>query len=86
MQALIAEHADYLQRWFQLGVDMDPCELRARVEAAEAEAARSRSSGAPGKGGRLLYLPGCEPSGGQDDGTARGVLSCGAQGFGDRAK
>lgn len=65
MDKLVAEQADFLRRWFELGAAMKPAELRARVEEEEARAL----DGAQHRG-LVLYLPDGHAEGGQNHGTA----------------
>lgn len=74
MDKIIAEQADYLRRWFELGVAMDPAALRVRVEQEE-ERCQCSAAALGVDQGRVLYLPGCEPDGGKDYGPPGGVLA-----------
>lgn len=62
---LIADHVDYLRRWFALGAALSPAALRTQVEAMEATALQELE---PARG-LVLYLPGHDPKTGQDDGA-----------------
>lgn len=65
MDALVAERADFLRRWFELGIAMSPAELRRRVEAEEEAAALD----GPGRRRRalVLHLPRDKPQGSDDN-------------------
>lgn len=67
MDRLVAEQADILRRWFDLGCSMTPTDLRVRVEQEEALAQQSGAAAHPD--GQVIYLPGCEPQGGEHDGA-----------------
>lgn len=72
LDEVVADHANFLLRWFQLGAAMTPAELRARVVTLEqslGDVPGALASDDLEPSGRVLYLPGHEPEPGEYDGT-----------------